>query len=345
MALVFDGRWQARDASGNAYSGALLYVLDAGGSTPSNIYSDSSLSTPASNPVVADANGIFPMWYAPEGSLYDLNLKTSGGVLIRPYLAIAAVGSQTGSISRDFGTSRFAARGAGGVTYVEAGDATPDNVGGKMTLGGWAGTQADEIDINAALVNVLGRLKENGFRLPGVVRTAAGTFSGATSVVIPLTNDPTGVRAWDIEIIDLLTTGNPESFQLTFSYDGGVSYVTSAVYRSVTLYAYATTSAVTGTGAAGGNAQVGLTLMSPTNVPALLRMRVVTPDTGSLATVGFGQIMGVTANATNAPTIQDFAFTAGTGSGRATHMKITAGSAGNLSGTYRVIPQRGFGET
>jgi hypothetical protein len=62
-----------------ALNGGKLYFYESGASTtPLTTYSDSALATPHANPVVADANGVFPEIYLQEGVAYRVVLKNSG---------------------------------------------------------------------------------------------------------------------------------------------------------------------------------------------------------------------------------------------------------------------------
>lgn len=345
MASVPDVRWCAFDAQGNAYSGALLYIFDTGTTNLSSIYSNSGLTVAASNPLTADANGLFAQWYAPEAALYDIQVKTSGGVLLRSYVAVAAVGTDSGSLTRDFGTSRFAARGSGGVTYVEAGDASPDNIGGHMSLGGWAGTQADEIDANALLFNIVGgRFKEQGYKLDGTVRSENVTFSNVASVAIPLTNDPTGVRVFEVDIFDLsLASNSSQVLALTLSFDGGVTYA-SADYAWNANTSYGTTGTISGAGPPQSLAEIVVSTLGGAGAPnigGLVRMTVMTVNSGNNRTI----IMGQAASPVATAVIMNTSFSAAgpASAGRCTHIKLASGS--NLTGAYRVRPLRGFGET
>lgn len=53
----------ARDASGAAIEGALLFIYEAGTTTKLTVYTDSALTTPATNPLVADSEGRFATIY------------------------------------------------------------------------------------------------------------------------------------------------------------------------------------------------------------------------------------------------------------------------------------------
>ena len=67
--LTFTGEqwWDAVDR--NAYAGAKIYTFDAGTTNPKTTWNSADESTQNANPVVADANGIFPEIYG-DGSYF-----------------------------------------------------------------------------------------------------------------------------------------------------------------------------------------------------------------------------------------------------------------------------------
>lgn len=58
--------FQANDASSVPYAGGKLYVYESGTTTPIALFSDEGLTTPAANPLVADAAGVFPIAFMDE---------------------------------------------------------------------------------------------------------------------------------------------------------------------------------------------------------------------------------------------------------------------------------------
>lgn len=58
-ARLIDQLFRVVDTNGVPLSGALLYVYEAGTSTPLNTYSDTGLTTPNANPIVSDSAGYF----------------------------------------------------------------------------------------------------------------------------------------------------------------------------------------------------------------------------------------------------------------------------------------------
>lgn len=68
--------------SGLPQAGALLYFYVTATSTPKDTYSDFALTVPNANPVVADANGVWPAIYLASDINYRVTVKTALGVLI-----------------------------------------------------------------------------------------------------------------------------------------------------------------------------------------------------------------------------------------------------------------------
>ena len=83
MSTVFKlPRAVAVQSDGTPYGLAKLYFYVASSSTPASTYQDSALTTAHANPVVADANGVFPAIYLDQAVSYKVTLKTSADVLI-----------------------------------------------------------------------------------------------------------------------------------------------------------------------------------------------------------------------------------------------------------------------
>lgn len=73
---------QAAGDTGTPLSGAKLYFYESGTSTPKDTYSDSGLTTPNANPVVADSAGRFGDIFLTSGA-YKVVLQTSAGVTVK----------------------------------------------------------------------------------------------------------------------------------------------------------------------------------------------------------------------------------------------------------------------
>lgn len=61
---------RATDANGNPFSGAKLYFYASGTLTPQAVYTTDDLTTPHTNPVIADSGGMFPAIYYEPAMLY-----------------------------------------------------------------------------------------------------------------------------------------------------------------------------------------------------------------------------------------------------------------------------------
>jgi hypothetical protein len=80
--LLWPG-WQVFDSNGDPAAGAKAFFYDAGTSTPKTVYSDSTLTTPYSQPVLANATGHFTETGPIYGAAGDYKLKvtdSTGGV-------------------------------------------------------------------------------------------------------------------------------------------------------------------------------------------------------------------------------------------------------------------------
>lgn len=73
---------QAAGDTGSPLSGAKLYFYESGTSTPKDTYSDSGLTTPNANPVVADSAGRFADIFLSSGA-YKVVLTTSADVTVK----------------------------------------------------------------------------------------------------------------------------------------------------------------------------------------------------------------------------------------------------------------------
>lgn len=70
-------REQVFDANGHPLSGAKLYFYETGTTTPEDTFSESTLSTPNANPVIADSAGRFGEIYLTAAQTYKVVLKDS----------------------------------------------------------------------------------------------------------------------------------------------------------------------------------------------------------------------------------------------------------------------------
>lgn len=344
MATLLDGRMIVTTAAGVRISGGKLRIYNTGTTTLSSVYSDSGLSVPLTNPVVADSAGVLPEVYGAEGTIVDCTMLTAGDVAISGRAwTLAFLGSNTGSITRDFTNSRFAVRGSGGTVYIEAGDPTGDNTGGTMRLGGWNGTQADTLTLDSAAIDTTGLLTEKTKKLPGIVTTAATTFTAAATVDIALTADPAGTRAWELTLFDLIGSASLGVY-FRFSYDGGATYKSAAGdYQSVhNLNTGVNVATSFSDMAAQTSILMRATLTSTANRIQLIRATIITPPSGADSTALMGDSLGYNAS-TGDLQRSSFGGMGIGGYGKATHVRVGFNS-GTCTGKYRLESQRGYGE-
>ena len=69
------------DANGSPLPGAQLFFYETGTSTPQNTYTTNALSTPNSNPVVANSGGLFPDIWLLNSPAYKVVLEDQNGVV------------------------------------------------------------------------------------------------------------------------------------------------------------------------------------------------------------------------------------------------------------------------
>lgn len=82
MAIMWSGSlvpWI--DPNGAPYSGAKAYFFDAGTTTPRTVYRDGGLGVVHDHPVTANAAGMFPAIFLPQGD-YRLRIETSAGATV-----------------------------------------------------------------------------------------------------------------------------------------------------------------------------------------------------------------------------------------------------------------------
>lgn len=82
MSRLFDPHAQALDASGDPLAGATLTTYRAGTTTPVAAFLDEAATTPATNPVIADASGTWPPLYLADGIAYRLRAASADGAVI-----------------------------------------------------------------------------------------------------------------------------------------------------------------------------------------------------------------------------------------------------------------------
>ena len=183
-------KYTAYDNNGAPLSGGLLYVYEAGTSTPATTYSDVDLSIPNTNPVVLDAGGRATVFLAP-GS-YKFVQRTSADVVVWTQDNISSVApfnvdvDTTGTAGENLsaGDAVYLATGAGGTTAGRWYKADADAVATSseaLTVG----MVPDAILLGAAgSIRLLGQITLVGPLSSGAAYYLSGT-AGAITVTAP----------------------------------------------------------------------------------------------------------------------------------------------------------------
>ena len=239
MAHLAPSRLRAQDNSGNAYSGATLTVYETTTTTPAELYSTAALAAAGGagdleNPLTADAAGYFPQVFLSETAVVDFQVKTSAGVLLYEDEAVQGVPGSTEGFLQDLGDNgRVRIVGANNVGNLEFGDPTGDDVGGDGRIGGWNGTQAATVEIDAAATDVTGdmtvqggldvdgALSFGGYQIDAVL--GEGTISGAASTDITL---PGGFDGYEIDLLDVRATTGTQPY-LTLGFGATPTFFTA----------------------------------------------------------------------------------------------------------------------
>jgi hypothetical protein len=351
MAIITAPDARVLDADGNPVSGGKFRVYTANTTTLADLFSDNTLATPRANPVVANAAGELPFFFLASGT-YDTAQLDASDVELNSQQDVPAWGEDTGDFNRTVaGLGRIKITGAAGAVQIQAGDPDPDDTGGTLTVEGWEGTQLSSLTLDTASLiagTSAGALKENSKRLPGVVATSSTALAAATSLVIPLPNEPTGVRGWRVDVFDLFrAAATAITITLRMSFDGGATYKSTNEYHYWSFYRDQATNAVIDVeGTLTTGIPIALNSNGKTDFPMWGMLEILTPLAAgsSDATIVRGEFIGVNQEATPIVTRTISAgYCQGASIGQVTHLQLIS-SSGNINGNYRVAPMRGFGD-
>jgi hypothetical protein len=180
---------QQLDANGNPVSAAAFYFYLTGTTTPATVYSDTDLTTPLSNPVVADSAGRLANVYLDPAVTYRVRVYTAvGGSLIRdidPYSitssasAVTYLSTATGAVSRT-ASSKL------------------DDMLSAKDFGAVGNGSTDDTAALQAFVTACETLKKRGY-IPGTASyykvTSPITFSSTGGDIVGAGTDGTKIKA------------------------------------------------------------------------------------------------------------------------------------------------------
>lgn len=347
MALLFPLGLRISNATGAPISGGKVRVRLANVATLADLFSDAALTVPLSNPVVCDSAG-YPSTnggagsptavYSADGNFDIAFLSASDSVLVT-FEDIPSLGADSATLVKDFTNSRFQVRGSGGTVHIEVGDPDPDASGGTGRLGGWNGSQADEIEIDAAVVSVgtsAGALTENGKPISAVVITEKTDFSAAAEVLVSLPESIPGIRKFVVEFFDLTLGATAGNLQAQLGYEGGAVKSGASDYLA-TGYRDAGISV-----AGGSDIDIAVSGETTTNRRGHVTITIVTPDSGAFETLIRSVSHMLIDTAATVEEQRMVGYGVG-GYGRCTSLRFWLNGS-TISGSYRVVGERGFGE-
>ncbi|MDO9334927.1 MAG: hypothetical protein Q7T61_00870 [Caulobacter sp.] len=217
------------NANGAPISGAKAYFYLTGTTTLENVYADNALTTPLSNPVIADSAGRFPPIFLDPAISYRLIAKDAADVAIangdvdplNPTGTTGTSGLQDGAVT----TPKLA---TGAVTTAKIGDgqvtlAKLADIAGPSILGKASGTGPPEaigLSNPAALNALLGRtgtmfVYVNNTAPTGALKCNGGTIGSAASGAANASADYAALFAliWNLNATDypILTSGGAGS--------------------------------------------------------------------------------------------------------------------------------------
>ncbi len=132
MATIFNPFFVSVDGNGHVRASARLYFYQTGTTTPQNTFTDAALSVTATNPVVADSNGLFPAMYLgdpPDFAAYKAILKTSDDVTVEtidPVAGAPITPPISAAVLRGY-LSGLQRTGSTGTTYSQAAGVATDD--------------------------------------------------------------------------------------------------------------------------------------------------------------------------------------------------------------------------
>lgn len=194
------------DNSGVTYPGAKIYFYATGTATLQAAYSDVTLATPLSNPVICDAGGKPPTIYLDPTKTYRVKAtNTDGSVTVYDIDPVAAntldassitfIQSGTGAVTR---TSQNKMRETISFTDFATGDGTTDDTS-KITQA-WVGRSGKMIWLNGLTYLVSNLTIPSGTIIqgPGTIKRKAGSIGYMVQ----------GTNATEVQLRDVTFDGN-----------------------------------------------------------------------------------------------------------------------------------------
>jgi len=163
MAIGVPFGWTVQNAAGTAVSGAKIYFTIPDTATPRSAYTDSALTVPAANPVIADAAGYFLVYLSSELG-YDIVVKSADDSITYQERTVTAGASGGDAPDDEIRLSGYAATQAG---FVEAANAA-------ITDGKWLNGEEIPITLTSLMtITLTGPLRWRNVRLSKLAQSTA----------------------------------------------------------------------------------------------------------------------------------------------------------------------------
>lgn len=186
---------------GSPLAGGKLYFYASGTSTPLSTYSDSALTIPNTNPVIADSTGVWDDIYL-QAADYKVDLKTSAGIQVPGF----PVDPVSGAVSSSNNSYLLAATGAATRTVSS-------KLSDLVSVKDFGATGDGVTDDYAALAACVTYVRGQG---QGIMYLPFGTYINNTQVL-----DISGVSVWGAsDIGSIIKRGATMSDAYTVKLDG-----------------------------------------------------------------------------------------------------------------------------
>lgn len=171
----------AMDQNDAPVAGAKMNFYLAGTTTPATVYSDVSLTTPTTQPLVADGYGRFAAYYVAPGVSYKIALTTSAGVALDGYPQDNVPAIPVGSANVDVTGTAGATLTAGEVVYLSDGS-------GSKSAGQWYAADsgfayASTIPLIGMTVAAITSAQQGSIRIQGQI-TGIGPLIAGTDYYV-----------------------------------------------------------------------------------------------------------------------------------------------------------------
>lgn len=297
--------------TGSTSSGSLLFFYAAGTTTPITVYADVGLSTPLTQPVVADSNGVFVEIFLTPGTAYKVDLQTSGGVSQTGYPADNQLAIPASAANVDISETAGESLTAGLVAYLS--DGSGGKTSGQIYKADSSNAYSSTLPIVGMVPSAIAASSTGVMRIEGQVSGLVGLTAGVDYYIgttgALTSTPPTNARyiGRADSATSLIVAGNPRPY---------LNGTVNGVLLSAGPGLAPTTTAVLGNGQ--------LLIGNAGNPPTLATL---TAGTGISVTNGAGSITVAATNPLSGHVASDFNVSSSTTLVNVTGLSVTLASS------------------